>query len=156
MSYTLHMLRLLTAFTVIIFASCTAQVETSHDAATELFPELRIIAQRGTGAVYAFYEDHVDRFHEQHLVFFSSPDDLFSRRTDGVLRSAYASGSALYPAYNNDFSHATGSRLSYGVFVPDTIVLISSTGARLFSIIHPTEQELLSLVQGKSLPSMLQ
>ncbi len=84
---------------------------------------------------------------QSSLLFFSQNSDPFSAQSDLNLRKLYASGSAAVSTYRLDFGSETGARFSYGVIVPDTFVLLGSSGERKTSIIHPQEEELKALLK---------
>ena len=81
------------------------------------------------------------------LLFFAS-EDPFSAASDAFLRSVYPSSGATIPTYRVAFSTSTGARLTYGVLIPNTFVLIDGGGQRTAAVIHPSEEELRILLRG--------
>ena len=108
------------------------------------------LASSGSGsAPHVRYETYIDGVlsrDKRSVLFFQQPADPFSQRSDHILRQAYASGSAKISTYRLDSGTASGMKLAYGVLLPDTFVVVSATGAKITSILHPNVGELRSLI----------
>lgn len=102
--------------------------------------------------IYAEYSQRAVKNTKGSILFFSKPSDPFSVRSDTVLQGMYAAGEATVPTYRVDFASGTGARLTYGVVVEDTFVLLDGAGKRVMSFIHPTAEEIKILVRG-NIPS---
>ncbi len=95
---------------------------------------------------YALYQDGVIGRGKSIVLFFAKKSDPFSQRSDEMIRRVYASGAALLSTYRIDSDTSTGARLTYGIIVPDTFVLLGADGARQTNLIHPDETELKSFL----------
>lgn len=80
------------------------------------------------------------------VLFFAKAQDPFSAAHHALLTALSASGKLTVPTYRIDFDSATGSRLGYGVFASDTFVTLGGSGQRLSIAIHPTDDEVRSLL----------
>ncbi len=83
------------------------------------------------------------------VLFFHKPSDPFSVRNDTLLKKLYSTGGIVVSTYKIDFSSSTGARLTYGVVVEDTFVLLDTKGERVGSFLHPTPEEIHIILRGK-------
>ena len=83
------------------------------------------------------------------ILFFAGTGDRFSVANDHLLQSLYESGSVSVSTYRVDFGSATGARLTYGVVVEDTFILLDASGERVGAYTHPSPDEVRILVQGR-------
>lgn len=113
-------------------------VEVPNDIPVDVVPE----------NVPTYVTDSVPLPATKALLFFAKEHDPFSRKNEALVRQFYGSGAAKLSTFRIDFSSATGARLKYGVLVEDTFVLLGQNGERITSILHPTTQELQSLLSG--------
>lgn len=101
---------------------------------------------------YTEYADRITGRGRASVLFFSSKQDPFSIQSDRLLLSLYSSGSAKISTYRVDIDTVTGAKIRFGVFVPDTFVLIDAGGSRVGALVHPTQAELRTLVTTASFP----
>jgi hypothetical protein len=104
----------------------------------------------GSENVPMYVTDSVPPSRTKALLFFFKQQDPFSRKNDTLVRQLYGSGAAKVSTFRLEFSSATGARLTYGVLLEDTFVLLGQDGERVASILHPTPQELRSLLSGST------
>ncbi len=95
---------------------------------------------------YGPYEEKKVGNGQRAVLFFAAESDPFSKIHDTYIREVVASGSLRIPTYRIEYGSSTGTRLKFGVIVPDTFVLLDGSGNRVSSVIHPTEKELRSLL----------
>jgi hypothetical protein len=103
-----------------------------------------IVGPTAEGHVYAHYEDAADRFPPPRLLFFGSSDS-FSKATDALLRSLYSGTGVTVSTFHFDFDSSPGPRLTYKVLVPDSIIVVTSTGAAS-PLVHPTPADIRRLI----------
>lgn len=103
-----------------------------------------IVGPTAEGHVYAHYEEAADRFPPPRLLFFGG-NDAFSKATDELLQSLYSGTGVNASTFHFDFGTSKGARLTYKVLVPDSIVLVTASGAQP-ALIHPSAETVRSLV----------
>jgi hypothetical protein len=81
------------------------------------------------------------------VLFFAQKLDPFSERSDNVIRTVYASGSAMISTMRVEYGTATGERFRFGVVVPDSLVVLRSDGERLENLIHPSSEDIRALLR---------
>ncbi len=98
--------------------------------------------------VYADYASGLLGRGKSAVLFFFTPSDPLSMKNDALLRKAYEAGTAVVSTYRVDFHSSTGARLTYGVLVENTFVLVDSTGVGVKNFIHPTPEEINIFLRG--------
>ncbi len=83
------------------------------------------------------------------LLLFGLSDDPFTKMTDRMLRTLYASGSIAITnsTYYIDYTQAQALRLRHAVVTYDTLVLLDEDGQAIKSIVHPSQAEALKLLR---------
>lgn len=110
--------------------------------------------ESGTSAVLkqaanVFYRDFADgdlATGRPVALFFHQNADPFSQRSDRLLRQWYGSGAVDVSTLRVDVGTASGMTLAFSVLLPDTFVLLNASGSKVASVLHPTAQELRSLL----------
>lgn len=113
-----------------------------------------VISQHETGGILkqasnVWYRDFIEGDPEPGvpvILFFHQNADPFSQRSDRYLRQWYGSGAASISTLRLDAGAASGMTLAYSVLLPDTFVLLNASGSKAASILHPTMEELRSLI----------
>lgn len=100
-----------------------------------------------SSAQYGLFDDNTVVQGKTTLLFFAS-DDPFSAASEAYLHKVYGSGAAKVSAYRLEFGSSTGARLTHGVLVPNTFVLLDASGQRVTAVIHPSQEELSILLRG--------
>ncbi len=80
------------------------------------------------------------------VLFFASPDDPFSVEHHGLVTDLFNTAQLKVAVYRVDFATATGTKLAFGVIVPDTFVVLDANSERSGSFLHPTDTELRTLL----------
>lgn len=110
-------------------------------------PLVAALSVPSSSVQYTSYDDDAVARGESALLFFAS-DDPFSDASEAFLHKAYESGAAKVSAYRLEFGSSTGARLTHGVLVPNTFVLLDASGQRVTAVIHPSQEELSILLRG--------
>ncbi len=95
---------------------------------------------------YAEYSEGILDSRRPLVLFLAQNADVFSQRSDRLLKQLYGSGAAKISTYRLDAGTATGMKLTYNVLLPDTFVVVSSSGMIVSSILHPNALELNLLI----------
>lgn len=80
------------------------------------------------------------------VLFFQQSGDVFSQRSDRLLKQLYGSGAATVSTLRLDAGTASGMKLQFTVLLPDTFVLVNGSGAKVSATLHPNADELRNLV----------
>lgn len=114
-------------------------------------------ASSGAAAFVSSSVDHTPRYlpyttnavgkGKSALLFFAG-SDVFSEASDAFLKRVYASGGIRVSTHRLEFASATGSRITHGVLVQNTFVLLDPNGNRVTAVVHPSEEELRILLRG--------
>ncbi len=146
----MHTLRLAAFLSIIFLTACGAVPSSDSSESTTSERSGPIAIDRRP--VYAEYEDRITGHGRASILFFYKHHDPFSQKSDATLLTAYASGAAKYSTYRIDLDASTGAALRFGVFVPNTFVLLDQKGDRVGSLVHPTTTELLTFIQSAAFP----
>ncbi|HRH93578.1 MAG TPA: hypothetical protein PKV72_03530 [Candidatus Peribacteria bacterium] len=100
-------------------------------------------------AASVFYRDYAEGDignGKPAVLFFAQTGDVFSQRSDRILKHLYGSGAANISTFRLDSGTASGMALRYTVLLPDTFLVVNGSGSKLSSILHPNPSELQKLV----------
>ena len=98
---------------------------------------------------YAMYAEGVLTSGKPAVIFFANVGDPFTVKSEAILNRLYGTGAATVSTYRVNMGTETGMRLSFGVFVEDTFVLLDAQGKVKAKHVHPSENELRSIVGSK-------
>ncbi len=100
-------------------------------------------------ATYGVYTEGVVGNGQTSVLFFHAKWCPDCKNHDAELAKTYGAGKATLPTYRVDYDTATALKQQYQVVVQDTFVVIDGTGKALKTIMRPSNEQLLALVQGK-------
>ncbi len=95
--------------------------------------------------LYRPYQPDIALGEQGSILFFAQADDPFSLEHEEIILSYAVKKELRLPVFRVDFLNKQ-MKLSYGVIVPDTFIVLDATGQRLRSIIHPSTAELRTLL----------
>lgn len=109
-------------------------------------------AQPGTAktmATYGVYTEGVVGNGQTSVLFFHAKWCPKCKQADAKLAELYGATKATLPTYRVDYDTSAPLKQQYGVTSQHTFVVIDGTGKALKTVLGPTDDQLLALVQGK-------
>lgn len=117
---------------------------------TSSVPSSSVSSAASRPLLYKDYDPRLVMSGSASVLFFADKNDPFSTKHDALIRTLSLSGSLKLPVYRIEFATSTGARITYGVIVPDTFVVLDAKKARTSSLIHPADAELSAVLLQQS------
>ncbi len=95
--------------------------------------------------LYREYEPDISLGAQGSILFFAQADDPFSLAHEEIILAYAVKKELRLPVFRVDFLNKQ-MKLTYGVIVPDTFIVLDAVGQRVQSIIHPSTAELRALL----------